>query len=426
MGKEDFNFEDLGSTEGSAMIELPDDIVPNEDGTLDLGGTGGGLEEELNDFNNPPEDNTGGTSAQGGTSDNTDKDKGTGRPDPIVIELEDVTDTDDTGKGEDNTNKETSLNDTPPGENKEASQENPNPYLPFAQVIAKEGYFTEEQLKEITDSGEKAKEVLFEKVRENYEEGLQEYIDEQVPEELKTLFDNYRKGVPLAELSQIYDARGAYQKLSDEQLKENEKYQEQVMTDYFKLKGLDATEASDYIESLKTTGKLEAKSVEAKGAIVNYYDSLEAKKVQDQEQARIAQEARNAQTLKDIQASIKATEEIIPGIKLDSNMKKTVFSNMTKASATDKDGNPISAIQAIRAKNPIEFEKRLNYFAAMGFFDEKPDFSVMKNKIKSDVVDGLDDTITKFNQANTKSGVAAPASRQKSAEVDYDEMLNGF
>ncbi len=72
-------------------------------------------------------------------------------------------------------------------------------------------------------------------------------------------------------------------------------------------------------------------------------------------------------------------KEVVPGLDLTESFKEDIYKSMTTAVAKDPQGNPINSVQVTRAKNPIDFEFKLNLYHKLGLFEEKPDFSkIMK------------------------------------------------
>jgi hypothetical protein len=58
----------------------------------------------------------------------------------------------------------------------------------------------------------------------------------------------------------------------------------------------------------------------------------------------------------------------------------------------DDNGNPVTFVQSVRAKDPIKFEILLNYFADQGFFEGKFD-NVLKGT-KSKTIEELEKTLS--------------------------------
>jgi hypothetical protein len=98
--------------------------------------------------------------------------------------------------------------------------------------------------------------------------------------------------------------------------------------------------------------------------------------------------------LEKIQKTIENTEEVIPGIKLSKKDKDVIYKSMTTVVSTSENGQPMNAVMAMRAKNPIEFEKRLHYFTALGFFDEKADFSKIVATAKTSATKELEKVLS--------------------------------
>jgi hypothetical protein len=94
--------------------------------------------------------------------------------------------------------------------------------------------------------------------------------------------------------------------------------------------------------------------------------------------------------LKELKDSIYDNNGIIPGLKLTDKEKADLYAQMTKPISFDKQGNPISKVEEVRAKNPIQFEKTLNYLLMKGVFDEKPNFEFITKSTKTQTIKNLE------------------------------------
>ena len=156
------------------------------------------------------------------------------------------------------------------------------------------------------------------------------------------------------------------------------------------MRGYKEQEVDEMIVDFEDLGKLESKAKVALGKLKESYKEQQVKMQEEVKEYQKQLEQQKVQQLEKIQKTIENTEEVIPGIKLSKKDKDVIYKSMTTVVSTSENGQPMNAVMAMRAKNPIQFEKRLHYFTALGFFDEKADFSKIVATAKTYNVQAID------------------------------------
>jgi len=330
------------------------------------------------DFISPTEENT--------NKQNKDKDNNKSDDDLFGSELQDfIVDTD--------SSEEEIIKKTPTASGESSSTaESPesgvakadSPYAPFASALHEQGLLPNLDLEEF-EKAEDKQEALFAAVNKEIEMGV-EAFKESLPPELKAKIDSLQTGIPENKTS-IY---AQVEKLTIDSL-EDSNVAKHVVKQNLIVSGLTQDKAEKYVNALSE----EDLTTESETALYE----LKTRAVQEKQEAQRLQverenqyKAQREETLKSIKASVDNTVEIIPGIKLNPNVKDTVFKSMTTPVGKDTNGRPINAVQAAREKDPIKFETTLHYLNALGVFEGKWD-KIIKTQ-KTNAIKQLEESLS--------------------------------
>ena len=324
-------------------------------------------------------------------------------------ELEKETDTpvEDTEAG-DNTEEQEEDNGEKPSsqETKDSS-----PFTPFAKLLVEEGATPNLNLEEFDGTPQ----GLIKAIQQEIEYNTNMYKESLDPR-VKWLQDNIDEGVAFEDLLAIDKQRMSLNFITEDTLSTDENVQKQIVKEYLK----ETTKFSDslidkQIERLEITGEL---TDEAKG----YFEELKqinaAKELQAVEQAKVRQQEFRQQQekiLNDFKETLEKTEEIIPGIKLNRNIKDQIFKTLTTPVTQDPNtGAPLNAIAKARLEDPINFEKNLAYvwLATKGF----KDFSTLNSA-------GKKTAMKEFESALNKGDNKFSTSKQNFSEPDSIKEL---
>ena len=127
--------------------------------------------------------------------------------------------------------------------------------------------------------------------------------------------------------------------------------------------------------------------------------------------------------LVNIKKQIDDTEEILPGIQLNKGVKDKLYQSMTTIVATDENNRPMNAVMAMRAKDPLGFEKKLHYYASIGLFNEKPDMTKIMSTAKTNAAKEFEELANK--NLGFKGGTAVHVEKA-GAKMDLKSALAGF
>lgn len=248
-----------------------------------------------------------------------------------------------------------------------SGESNESPIKVFAQMLGESGLI---EFKE--DDFEDNDEYLINKYKEGVDKKAAELIEQIVPDELKTLFSNYQKGVPLDELIKSESNKIRLENIKVEDLEDDDTAQEKLVRQALEIQGFDKEEIDDKIEDYKD-GSLLFK--ESKSAI-KIIKKQEDRKIQELEKQAKAEEERiraeHAERVRGLKTTIYEAEEIIPGIKMSKEEKEQFYKGIVEVG---KDG--LTTLQKKAQADP-NWELKSAYFLLM--MDGKLDKVVRKNK----------------------------------------------
>jgi hypothetical protein len=171
-------------------------------------------------------------------------------------------------------------------------------------------------------SEEYFKEKFFEKVKKEAINSL--------PDELKYLADGYMKGIPLNDLINSKAREESFESINDDNLKEDEGLQEELVGQWLALQDHDQDEIKEKIESYKDGLLLEKEAKVALKKLKKYEQSYQQQlATQAEEQQKMAQRQYEEQ-LNQLKKDIESTESFIPGVAMQKQDKERLFMAITR------------------------------------------------------------------------------------------------
>lgn len=323
---------------------------------------------------------------------------------------------------------------TPTDKGSGDSSPSSSPYLAFAKDQAEKGVFlnfSDDQWAMLVerndgDETEALRELSSLSIQHMVQAGVERYKQSLTDDE-RLLYEAKEKGLPLDKYSVAKRNAAKYSKITADQVREDPKVAEDVVTRFLELKGFTPEEAKEEIEGYKALEKLEEKAVKALEYVPKAFD----KEVKDIEKTAEAQEQAKrdqiAQRVSRMKSLVNNTPEIIPGIKLNKTNKEKILESMTVPVAQDENGNPLNSVMVTRQKNPEAFEMLIHYYHQLGLFniddDGKitPDFSKVSKAASTKTVDSL----RSIFESTGKTG-GGKAKIPKTQEDDDDEFDKAF
>lgn len=309
----------------------------------------------------------------------------------------------ETGEQEELTEEEieTKNKSTKETEEQEETEEDPDVevFKTFGSILSAKGLIAEESLENIT-----SEESLIEAFEEQINKGIDGYIND-LPEELKSIIENYEEGVPLDTLVKLKSEKIKYSSIAEDKVKEDKDLQKTLIEDYLKSTGLKEAKIKKIIEGYEDSDELLEESIDALKELKDISSKKEKDEAEKTRKQNLANKQAYEKQIKELDESIKNKKEIIPGVKLTDKARKELFDSITKP-VRDSKGNYTNKITEIRSKNPMEFDMIVHHMANLGVFEGKWDSVIngagkTKSKELADKIKAEDKTKTGKDNINT-------------------------
>ncbi len=287
-----------------------------------------------------------------------------------------------------------------------ANKETTNSFLLLGNALAEEGILSEfdeegfDKLVEETGSGGKA---LMQMMNNRLTE-VEANIKESYDEDYKTYLQLKEAGVSSNEAFDLTNLNTQLEQIDDDILEESEDTRKNILQMHFK----NTTNWSDqrivkHIEKLVTNGEDIEEAKEALPELQKFTkDSIQLKHkeyTENQNKLKIKQE----EAAKDIRDTFKADGEIIKGVKL-TKIQSMKAQELLLTPIELEDGTVTNSLYAERAKNPLDFDKKLAALFAAGAFEG----SVTTTKVsKKAALDALDKVLKTGSKASFKGNSPA-------------------
>jgi len=285
---------------------------------------------------------------------------------------------------------------------------------PYARLLVDEGVLPNLNLEEFDGTAES----LVEAARNEVDNGVQNY-KQSLPEEVQRFIEGYESGIDLDQLVNFTKERTKYNEISEDNLSQNEDLQKQLVRDYYKRTSKFSDERIEKtIERVADLGELEEEAKSSLNELVELqFQEEEYAKQQAQEQQEAIRKQQQEQ-MEEFNKTLESTNEVIPGVKVNNNLKETIRKNIVTPVAYDQQGNPVNKIGKYRAENPIDFEIKLNYLfeATKGFTD----FNILGKKGKSQAIKELEEA------AKVQDSRASGKGSKPNVDSNVKDTINDF
>ena len=364
----------------------------------------GVLEVSMNELVNMDSSNTVdvvSTEDTNSTESTKDFDINNENPNELNISLDDIIKI-DSKEVVDTNNEETDKEITPSSANKETA----NSFLLLGNALAEEGILSEfdeegfDKLVEETGSGGKA--LL--QIMNNRLAEVETSIKESYDEDYKAYLQLKEVGVDSNEAFDLTNLNSQLEQIDDDILEESEDTRKNILQMHFK----NTTNWSDqrivkHIEKLVTNGEDIDEAKEALPELQKFTkESIQLKHkeyTETQNKLKIQQE----EAAKDIRDTFKSDAEIIKGVKL-TKIQSIKAQELLLTPVELEDGNITNSLYAERAKNPLEFDKKLAALYAAGAFEGCVTTNIVSKKA---ALDELDKVLKTGSKSSFKGNSAA-------------------
>lgn len=287
-----------------------------------------------------------------------------------------------------------------------ATKETANSFLLLSKALAEEGIlseFDEEgfgKLVEETGSGGKA---LLQLVNARVEE-MEKSIKETYEEDYKTYLQLKESGVPQDEAFELTNLSSQLEQIDNDILEESEETRRGILEMHFKnTTKWDDSRISKHIDKLVTNGEDIDEAKEALPELQKH--TKEAIQSKQSEYAKYQEDLAKQQeeAAKDIRDTFKADAEIVKGVKL-TKTQAIKAQELLLTPIKLEDGSITNPLWAERAKNPLEFDKKIAALYAAGAFEGNITTAKASKKV---ALDELDKVLKTGSKSSFKGNTAA-------------------
>jgi len=241
-------------------------------------------------------------------------------------------------------------------------------------------------------------------ISESIKSGIDEY-KKGTGEKVQKFFDALDKGVPFNELGESYDLQSRYESISAKDLDNDEDLQKQVYSDLLTLKGFNEAKIKKMVEKSVQDGEILQDAKDSHSEIMDTIETERQEMVKNADAQKKLRDQENDKIKTKINETVTGIKEIIPGLELSDGEKKTIIQNMTiPVRYESRDGRqiPISKAMDLRMKDPVLYEMRLNYLIEKGFFNS--DVKKLNDIFKKAETTATKKLIDKMKQEPIKTG----------------------
>jgi hypothetical protein len=265
----------------------------------------------------------------------------------------------------------------------------------FASALAKDGVITgieEDKLKGIT-SLLALKDAIADTIKTN------EFAD--LDDRAKEVLNAIRAGVPVEKIEKFHNTEMQLAQYTEDKFVDDDDDDEEALTykaevrrnlifNDYRVKGFTEDVAKRKTDaSFKSGDDIEDAKLAIEGLKATAAQRKQVEFQAAQENKKKYEEARES-----LKQNVLKTEEIVPGLKVSEEMRRQLAEAMTVPTGRTKEGQLRTIVSDKRAENPSAFDTKLNYYIALGLFNDKPDLSIFTKAKVSSAVSEMEKNLT--------------------------------
>ena len=265
----------------------------------------------------------------------------------------------------------------------------------FASALAKDGVITgieEDKLKGIT-SLLALKDAIADTIKTN------EFAD--LDDRAKEVLNAIRAGVPVEKIEKFHNTEMQLAQYTEDKFVDDDDDDEEALTykaevrrnlifNDYRVKGFTEDVAKRKTDaSFKSGDDIEDAKLAIEGLKATAAQRKQVEFQAAQENKKKYEEARES-----LKQNVLKTEEIVPGLKVSEEMRRQLAEAMTVPTGRTKEGQLRTVVSDKRAENPSAFDTKLNYYIALGLFNDKPDLSIFTKAKVSSAVSEMEKNLT--------------------------------
>ena len=299
-------------------------------------------------------------------------------------------------------------------EDPEEPEDTSSPLIPYAKMLVEEGILPGFNIDEFDGTADGLKDAMNKEIAANIN-----HYKESLPKPVKDLIDGYEEGVPFDKILKLKSEQIEVQNITEDKLSEDINLQKNVLRKYYEeTTSFSKEKITSMISKLDDYGDLESEAISSLSELKEIAADKEEQAKKDAQVAKEEADRRYKEAIQQATEYIDEAKEIVPGLKLNKNMREKLKTNITVPVGYDANGNPVSKLTAHLSKDPIKSEIMLNYLFEVtnGF----KDFSAFGKPAKSKVLSDLEKAAKSLDQ-NKQS-----KSRKKGSSASANEFFKAI
>ena len=303
---------------------------------------------------------------------------------------------------EENTDEEEELEQKDKQKNPESEEPTSSPIISLlAKSFSEEGLFsncTEEELENVKDA-KSLTDLVRKQIKDN------EYAD--LNDQQKRYLEAIRSGVPAEYAAEAINNELTYSRFTPEMIKENADLRAALIKNDFLAKGYSAEKAEKRVKQIIDLGEDEEEALDALTSLKAFEQNRLAQAKKEADDAAAAKKDKDAADLQALQDKIKATESIIPGIKLPVAVREEMIKTLT-TNVSKEPNKVLNAITQKRQQDPKHFDTMLAYLfnVTKGFTDFKQLVAPLKTSATKELDEKLKSTTVSGGNIGAGTGSA--------------------
>lgn len=218
-----------------------------------------------------------------------------------------------------------------------------------------------------------------------------EAYKQDLPEVLHDLINNFEEGVPLMELIDSKSRQMEFSSIDEWALEKDVDLQKNILRQHLANQDYKEDAIEKKIKRLEDSLLLEEESKEALEKLKIFEEKYQQNLIKETQERKKQAEKEWQDTLKNIEKTIMAADEIIPGIKLTKEEKQKLYDGYIKFDAKRE----TQLTKALRA-DPLANLKIAQFFLLLN-----GDVSNIKTKLKTEVTKEVKKTVNTYKEKDT-------------------------
>jgi hypothetical protein len=246
----------------------------------------------------------------------------------------------------------------------------------------------------------------------------------------KEVVEKIQQGFSEEEAKQSVVNREKINSITDEQLENDEKLQENLYREYLQKQNVPEKLIDKYIKKSRDADSLYEDSKEARESLPELYKQEDQKKQEEIQRQQQQQEQKRQETIQKLENQLNSLEgqEVYPGVKITKNDIPKIKEKLLQPVKYEEDENgnqiPISREAQLKREDPINYWIRWAALDNAGAFDKNADQKKVKQRQETEATKKLSKRIQEQQkkEKSKKSGINKGKTKQQESEIAFPDF----